>query len=81
LQPPLPEGLTLWSEQEIAGVNHALAHAVVGSRATVRAGLERFIAETAADELMVTAQIYDHQARLHSYRLVAEIRDELGAPA
>jgi luciferase family oxidoreductase group 1 len=81
LQPPPAEGLTLWSEQEIAGVNHALAHAMVGSRSTVRAGLEKFIEETAADELMVTAQIYDHQARLHSYQLVAGIRDELGASA
>ncbi|MGH8492284.1 MAG: LLM class flavin-dependent oxidoreductase [Moraxellaceae bacterium] len=77
LQPPLDKGLSLWSEAEIAGVNHALSLAVVGSPTTVRAGLERFIAATAADELMVTAQIFDHAARLRSYEIVADIRDQL----
>jgi len=35
------------------------------------------IAETQADELIVTAQIYDHAARLHSYELLAEVRNSL----
>ncbi len=78
LQPPLDDGLALWSEAEIAGVNHALSLAVVGSPATVRAGIERFIAATGADELMVTAQIFDHAARLRSYEILADIRAQLG---
>ncbi len=78
LQPPLDDGLTLWSEAEIAGVNHALSLAIVGSPTTVRAGLERFIAATAADELMITAQIFDHAARLRSYEIVADIHAQLG---
>ncbi len=44
----------------------------VGSRATVRAGLERFVADTRADEVIVAAAIYDHAARLRSYELLAE---------
>lgn len=78
LQPPLDDGLALWSEAEIAGVNHALSLAIVGSPTTVRAGLERFIAATAADELMITAQIFDHAARLRSYEIVADIHAQLG---
>ncbi len=77
LQPPLDDNLALWSEAEIAGVNHALSLAIVGSPTTVRAGLERFIAATAANELMITAQIFDHAARLRSYEIVAEIRAHL----
>jgi hypothetical protein len=30
---------------------------------------------------MVTGQIFDHAARLHSYEIVADIRDTLTAPA
>jgi hypothetical protein len=32
---------------------------------------------TGADELIITAQIYDHAARRRSYQLVAEARDAL----
>ncbi|MDI1302117.1 MAG: LLM class flavin-dependent oxidoreductase [bacterium] len=79
LQPPVDDGLNAWSEAEIAGVNHALAHAIVGSRATVSAGLQQFIAATGVNELMITAQIYDHAARLRSFEIVAQVRDELTA--
>jgi alkanesulfonate monooxygenase SsuD/methylene tetrahydromethanopterin reductase-like flavin-dependent oxidoreductase (luciferase family) len=48
-----------------------LSCSVVGSPATVQGGLEAFAARTAADELMVASQIYDHAARLRSYELAA----------
>lgn len=44
----------------------------VGAPATVKARLEPMIAATKADELMVTTMIYDHEARKHSYRLLAD---------
>ena len=50
-----------------------LACSFVGSPQTVRSGLERFIEQTAADELMVAAAIYDHSARLRSYELLAGV--------
>jgi hypothetical protein len=37
----------------------------------VRTGLEGFVAETAADELILAAAIHDHEARLRSYELLA----------
>ena len=55
-----------WSEVERAGVGHALRYSAVGSPETVRRWLESFIQETQADEIMVTAQIFDHAARLRS---------------
>jgi alkanesulfonate monooxygenase SsuD/methylene tetrahydromethanopterin reductase-like flavin-dependent oxidoreductase (luciferase family) len=66
-----------WSAVEQSGLEHTLAHAVVGSPATVRQRLEAFIAQTNADELIVTAQIFDHVARLRSFEIVAEVRDTL----
>src|SRR5918998_866926 len=64
LPPPsdTPEGFA--SELEMAGVEHALRYSVVGSPATVRAGLEAFAELTRADELMLTTQIHEHAARL-----------------
>jgi luciferase family oxidoreductase group 1 len=44
----------------------------VGGPATVKGRLEPLIAATQADELMVTAMIYDHEARKHSYALLAQ---------
>jgi luciferase family oxidoreductase group 1 len=52
--------------------------AMVGSLATVIDGLRKFIAQTAADELMIVSHIYDHQKRLDSYGIVAEARRVLG---
>lgn len=46
---------------------------VVGSPDSVREGLAAFIARTGADELMVTAQIFDHAARVRSYEITAEV--------
>ena len=50
---------------------------MVGSRETVREGLREFIERTGADELMITAQIYDHAARLRSFEIAAQLRAEL----
>ena len=46
-----------------------LALAVVGSGDTVRAGLKAFADKHGADELMLTSQIFDHEARKRSYEL------------
>jgi luciferase family oxidoreductase group 1 len=71
LQPPLesPD----WAPHEIAGMESMLSTAVVGSPETVKRGIDDFIARTGADELMVTAQIHDHQARIRSFEIVAEV--------
>src|SRR5215212_10761747 len=48
---------------------------VVGNPRTVRARLEELAARTAADEVMVTTNIYDHAERLRSYERLAEVLD------
>jgi luciferase family oxidoreductase group 1 len=46
---------------------------IVGSPDTVRTQLEELIERTEANEVMVTSTLYDHQDRVRSYELVAEI--------
>ena len=49
-----------------------LSASAIGSPETARRQLDEFIARTKPDELIVTAQVYDHQARLKSYQLLME---------
>jgi len=65
---------------ENALLDSVLSCSAVGARETVRARVQAFIDRTGADELMVTAQIFDHQARLRSYEILADLREEI-APA
>jgi len=73
LQPPRETMQDYWTPAERAGVEHALQYACVGSPGTAREKFSAFLAATRADELMLTAQIYDHVARLRSFELAAEI--------
>lgn len=79
LPPPVASMDGHWSELERVGVEGAFREAVVGAPETVRRGLAAFLARTKVDELMVTAAIYEPAARLHSYALVAQVRETLGA--
>jgi luciferase family oxidoreductase group 1 len=80
---PLPPAVDqmddLWTPMEQAGVEQAFAQAVVGSPSTVKRGIENFLTRTKVDELMVTAAIFDHSARLRSFELAAQARDTLTA--
>ncbi|MEP6991558.1 MAG: LLM class flavin-dependent oxidoreductase [bacterium] len=73
LQPPVDDMGAIWTQQEQFGVAHTLRKAIVGSPATVRRELASLVAETGADELIVTANIHEHSARLRSYAILAEV--------
>ena len=77
LPPPIDHPEITWSPIEKATLNHTLREAIVGSRETIRAGFESFLARTGVDEIMVTAQIFDHSARLRSFEIVSEVRETL----
>ena len=55
-------------------IDSMLGFSAVGSPATVKAWLKRFIQQTSADELMISCQVFDHAARLRSYEIAAEVR-------
>ena len=44
----------------------------------MRAGLEEFAALTGADELIVVSAIHDHDARVRSFEIVAEVAGQVG---
>ena len=79
LQPPVDHLEA--ADHELAAVAHSLACTVIGDRDAVRAGLQSVIEQTGADELILTAHIYDHAARLRSFEIGAQVRDELAAAA
>jgi luciferase family oxidoreductase group 1 len=72
---PLPRPVAsmegLWTEVERDGVAQMLAVSAIGAPETVRGALERIVAATQADELIVATAVFDHAARLHSYELLA----------
>jgi luciferase family oxidoreductase group 1 len=73
LPPPVANLETLLSPREQTMLRRALACSFIGTTDTVRRGLESFVATTAADELIVVSQIYDHDARLRSYERTASL--------
>lgn len=73
LQPPIDSMNGVWSDIEEEAVNQMLAIAFIGGPEKLSTQLQSFIAQTKIDEIMVTSHIYDHQARLHSYELLANI--------
>ncbi|HVG92279.1 MAG TPA: LLM class flavin-dependent oxidoreductase [Alphaproteobacteria bacterium] len=74
LPPPIPDIESYWSPFEKVQVSSMLACSFVGSPETVRRGLERFVEQTRADELMVASAIHDHAARLRSYEILAGLK-------
>jgi alkanesulfonate monooxygenase SsuD/methylene tetrahydromethanopterin reductase-like flavin-dependent oxidoreductase (luciferase family) len=57
---------------EKATAAHALRCSAVGSLQTVRQGMQSWLDQTGANEIIITGQIYDHQARLRSFEIAAE---------
>jgi luciferase family oxidoreductase group 1 len=78
LPPPVADFEARLGPSERAMLEQVLSCAAIGSPATVRRELGAFIEKTGADELMLTSMVYDHDARLRSYELTAQVRDELG---
>ncbi|MCV2356718.1 LLM class flavin-dependent oxidoreductase [Paucibacter sp. B2R-40] len=71
---PVDSMAGLWTAQEQAGVERMLAESLVGSAATVAAGLRATQARTGVEEFIVACAVHDAQARLRSYQLLAELK-------
>ncbi|WP_404839420.1 luciferase-like monooxygenase [Aeromonas media] len=66
-----------WSPRELMAMEQTLARSLVGDPDQVRHGLKALLAETGADELMFNGPIVDHQARLRSFEIAAELMRSL----
>lgn len=63
----------LWNPMEKAQIGNMMQHAFIGSRETVEKELASFIEKTRVDEVIVVSHIYDHQTRLKSYEMLANM--------
>ena len=84
LPPPVEGGMNgRWSPPEQSHIERMTQYSVVGSPDTVSGQMERILQQTRADEVILTAQIYDHTARKRSFELAAEVVNQinLGAAA
>ena len=81
LPPPVDNIEALIDPSAHGLLQQTLSRSVVGSPGTVQAGLEAFIARTDADEIMVTAQIFDHAARVRSFEITADVHNARRAAA
>jgi len=73
LQAPVNDMSEIWNEMEEEAVHQMLAVSFIGSPKKVKADLQSFLNQSQVDEVMVTSHIYDHQARLRSYELLAAL--------
>lgn len=77
LQPPVESMDGLWTIQEKAIMLDKQRYSFSGDKAAIKERLQDILKETQADELIISAGIYDHEARLRSYEIVAEAMKEL----
>jgi luciferase family oxidoreductase group 1 len=71
LPPPIDDIESYWTPLEKERASAMLARSFVGAPETVRTGLDAFVAETQADEIIVASAIHDHAKRVRSYELLA----------
>jgi luciferase family oxidoreductase group 1 len=76
LPPPVEGYLGRIGPQERAILEQTLSCASIGTPEKVRSDLREFVNRTGADELMITCQIFDHQARMRSFEIAAQSMSE-----
>ncbi|WP_295961022.1 LLM class flavin-dependent oxidoreductase [uncultured Xanthomonas sp.] len=81
IPPPIDDIEGFWAPHEKLGVERALACTVLGDVDAVAQGLSDFVARHRPDELLLTANIHDHAARLRSFQLASEAWTQVAAAA
>jgi luciferase family oxidoreductase group 1 len=72
IPPPIDDIESYWTPLEKSGVEQALACSVVGDLPTVREGIAAFIERHKPDEVMITANVFEHTARVQSFEIAAQ---------
>lgn len=73
LPPPVESMEGLLTDYEEEQLNQMLACTFVGKKETIAKDLQDFLDQTQVDEIMASAHIYDHAAKLHSYEILSEV--------
>ncbi|MFD1817137.1 luciferase family oxidoreductase, group 1 [Pseudarcicella hirudinis] len=80
IPPPVKSMDSYWTPMERFGVDQALQYAIVGDKEYAKMQLQQIMEDIEPDEIIITSQIFDHQARLRSYEILADIRNEWAKP-
>jgi luciferase family oxidoreductase group 1 len=75
-KPPIDDIENYWLPHEKLQAMQMLSCSIVGAPDTVRKGINAFLAQTGADELIIVSDIFDHAARLRSFELIAQCMKE-----
>lgn len=77
LPPPIEGFADQLGLQEKAAISRFMTYTALGDAKDVSERLQEFKAETNADEIILTAQIFDHQARLRAFEIAAKAMSAL----
>lgn len=73
MQPPVDDMDSLWSAEERAAVKQMFYYTFAGSKDTLASELESFVGITGINELMISAPIFDEEAKRRSLELTASL--------
>lgn len=76
MPPPVDDMEKMWGIHEKMAVQQFLTYSFIGSKTTINKKLSAFVEQTEADEVMIASYVYDHEERLKSHRLFAEVMAE-----
>jgi len=77
LQPPVDSMESIWTEYQKEALDQMLSLSFIGSPQTIKKDLQNFVEQTKINEIMIISNIYDQQAKIHSYKLFAEIMQDI----
>ena len=81
LPPPIDDINAFCEPHEKAGMMQMLECSTVGNMNTVQKGMQHWLDRTGANEIIMTGQLFDHSARLHSFELAAQAAQGLQSQA
>jgi luciferase family oxidoreductase group 1 len=73
LKKPVKDMSQIWTAGEEAALRNMTRVSFIGSPSKVKVGIEELVSSTGINELMITCNLYEHEARLKSYKLLADL--------
>jgi luciferase family oxidoreductase group 1 len=77
LQPPVDDINDILDASELAMLQQMLGYTFVGGPEKIKDTFQSFLNKTKVNEVMAVSHIYDQDARLHSYKILAEVMRQL----
>ncbi|EIJ38140.1 MULTISPECIES: LLM class flavin-dependent oxidoreductase [Galbibacter] len=79
LPPPIDSMDGVWSMEQEAMIKNMMYFTFIGSKNTIASELSKFVESTGVKEIIAVSHIYNHEARLKSYKILSDIFSETTA--